>query len=299
MAGCELPQELNFPQIELPRIELPQEIILYMRLRKIRRFRASSALWFVALVAAFVTAEVVVYFASHGNQSRTTALSTTSNHIDRPWSSQGNGQNWLLHTAFPRPIIYPYSVVPGGIHSSEGLREAVARDHVVGLHYSHFNLARIRTARLKTAQSAYVSYRIGNKIYWTRRKLKLAKGEEVITDGVHYARTRCGNQISSTPKAPTSIQEPPPQRFESPLETVAEPPVFPYEPIPPAFIQSGSSVPSGFIPPIPIVILPPGGTNPPGPPPAPVVAVPEPSTWILLSVGLLAMYVALRKKIAK
>jgi len=256
----------------------------------------------VALVAAFVTAELVVYFASHGNQSRATALSTTSNRIDEPWSSQIE-QNWLLRTAFSRRIIYPYSVVPGGIHSSEGLRQAVSRDPVVGSHYSHFNLARIRVARLKTARSAYVSYRIGNQVYWTRRKLKLAKGEEVITDGVHYARSRCGNRISSTPQAPTSIQEPPPQKFESPLETPiaglpSEPPVFPYEPIPPVFIPSGSSVPSGFIPPIPIVILLPGGSNPRTPPPAPV-AVPEPSTWILLSVGLLATYVVLRKKIAK
>jgi hypothetical protein len=273
-----------------------------MRLRKIQRFRPSSALWFVALVAAFVTAEVLVYFASHGNQSRATALSTTTNRIDEPWSSQIE-QNWPLHTAFPRRIIYPYSVVPGGIHSSAALRQAVARDHVVGAHYSHFNLARIRVARLKTARSAYVSYRIGNKIYWTRRKLKLAKGEEVITDGVHSARTPCGNRISSTPQAPTSIQEPPPQKFESPLETPiaglpSEPPVFPYEPIPPVFIPSGSSVPSGFIPPIPLVILPPGGSNPRTPPPVPV-PVPEPNTWILLSVGLVAMYVVLRKKIAK
>ena len=243
-----------------------------------------------------------MYFASHGNPSRATALSTTTNHIDGPWSSQLNEQSGPLHTPFPRRIIYPYSVVPGGIHSSEGLRQAVARDPVVGLHYSHFNLARIRVARLKTAQSAYVSYRIGNQIYWTRRKLKLAKGEEVITDGVHYARSRCGNRISSTPQAPTSIQEPPPEKFESPLVTPiaglrSDPPVFPYEPIPPVFIPSRSSVPSGFIPPIPIVILPPGGTNPPGPPPAPVTPVPEPNTWILLSVGLVAMYVVLRKKI--
>ena len=270
-----------------------------MRLCKMRRFRASSALWFVALVAAFVTAEVVVYFASHGNPSRATTLSTTSNHIDGLWSSQLNERNWPLNTAFSRRIVYPYSVVPGGIHSSEGLRQAVSRDPVVGLHYSHFNLARIRVARLKTARSAYVSYRIGNQVYWTRRKLKLAKGEEVITDGVHYARSRCGNLISSTPQAPTSVSEPPPQKFESPLIAglPAEPPVFPYEPIPPVFVPSGSSVPSGFIPPIPIVILPPGGTNPPGPPPVPATPVPEPSTWILLSVGLVAMYVVLRKKI--
>jgi hypothetical protein len=278
-----------------------------MRRRKMRRFSASCALWFVALVAAFVPAVVLVYFASNENQSRATAPSITSNNIGEPRSSEVNEQNWRFNSAFLRRAIYPYSVVPGGIHSSEGLREAASRDHVVGLHYSHFNLAGIRVTRLKTAQSAYVSYRIGNKIYWTSRKLKLAKDEEVITDGVYYARTRCGNRISFTPKAPTWVLEPPPERFESPVETQiagfpgfpTEPPVLvPNGPVPPVFIPGGTtSLPSGSVPPTPIFILPPRGSIPPARPISPVIAVPEPSTWMLLSAGLVAMYVALRKKI--
>ena len=280
-----------------------------MRRGKIRRFSVSCALWFMAVVAAFVPAAVLVYFASNQNQSRATAPSITSNQIGEPRSSEVNEQNRRFNSAFLRQAIYPYSVVPGGIHSSERLREAASRDHVVGLHYSHFNLATIRLARLKTAQSVYVSYRIGNRIYWTSRKLKLAKDEEVITDGVYYARARCGNRISSTPKAPTWVLEPPPERFESPIETQiaelprfsTEPPVLvPNEPVPPVFIPGGTpSSPSGFVPPPPIFILPPRGPNPPARPLPPVIAVPEPSTWTLLSAGLVAIYVALRKKIGK
>jgi PEP-CTERM motif-containing protein len=253
-----------------------------------------------------------MYFASNQNQSRATAPSITSNNIGEPWLSEGNQRNRRIDSAFLTQAIYPYSVVPGGIHSSEGLREAASRDPVVGLHYSDFNLASIRLTRLKTAQSAYVSYRLGNKIYWTSRKLKLAKDEEVITDGVYFARTRCGNQISSTPKAPTWVLEPRPEIFESPVETqVAElptPPMFPAElpmlvrtePVPPVFIPGHTpSAPSGFVPPPPIFILPPHGSNPPPPPHSPAIPVPEPSTWTLLSTGLITMYAALRKKIGK
>jgi hypothetical protein len=280
-----------------------------MRRCKIRRFSASCALWFLAVVVAFVPAAVLVYFASNQNQSRATAPSITRNNIGEPWSSEVDERNRRFNSAFLRRATYPYSVVPGGIHSSEGLREAVSRDHVVGLHYSHFNLARIRLARLKTAQSAYLSYRIGNKIYWTSRKLKLAKDEEVITDGVYYARARCGNRISSTPKAPTSVLEPPPERFESPVGTqiaglprfpTEAPVLVPIEPVPPVFIPGGTpSLPSGSVPPPPIFILPPHGPNPPARPLPPVIAVPEPSTWTLLPAGLVAMYAALRKKIGK
>jgi hypothetical protein len=280
-----------------------------MRRCKTRRISASCALWFLALVAAIVPAAVLVYFASNHNQSRPAAPSIASSNIGERWSSEVNERNRRINSAFLRRAIYPYSVVPDGIHSSEGLREAVSRDPVVSLHYSDFNLASIRLTRLKTAQSAYVSYRIRNKIYWTSRKLKLAKDEEVITDGVYYARARCGNRISSTPKAPTSVLEPPPASFESRIETqVAELPGFsteapglvPYISGPPALIPRGTpSMPYRLVPPPPILIFPPHVSNPPIRPHSPPIPVPEPSTWTLLSGGLITMYVALRKKIGK
>jgi len=283
-----------------------------MRRCKIRRFSASCALWFLAVVAATVPAAVLVYLADTQNQSRATAPSITGSNINGPWSSEVNERSRRFSSPVLRQAIYPYSVVPGGIHSSDGLRQAASRDPVVGLHYSEFNLGRIRLARLKTAQSAYVSYRIGNKIYWTSKKLKLAKDEEVITDGVYSARTRCGNRISSTPKAPTSVLEPPPASFESPIETqVADlptapmspaelPMLVPNQPVPPVLIPGRTPLaPSRFVPPPPIFIFPPHVSNPPIRPHSPPIPVPEPSSWTLLSAGLIAMYVALRKKIGK
>ncbi len=286
-----------------------------MRRYKLRLLSAYCALWFLGVVAALAPAAVVAYFASHQNQSRKTAPSTTLSNLGEPRSLAENERNPRSNGGFPRRAIYPYSVVPGGIHSSEGLREAVSRDRVVGLHYSDFNLARIHLARLKTAQSAYVSYRIGNKIYWTRRKLKLARDEEVITDGVSYARARCGNRISPTPKAPTSAMEPPPEKFDSQVDPQvagpqmaalsgfprAAPVMAPIATVPPVLTPGATPVgapplPPGFGPIPPVFILPPGKSPGHIPPPVPV---PEPSTWTLLPAALTAMYAARRKKTGK
>ena len=62
----------------------------------------------------------------------------------------------------------------------------------------------------------YVSYRLGDRVFWTAKTLKLAKGEAVITDGVNEARARCGNRLSPTPVEPVSPEQPPPQVFEAP-----------------------------------------------------------------------------------
>lgn len=95
-------------------------------------------------------------------------------------------------------VVYPYSVVPGGVKSVEELKHAIASDPVVSAHYATFDLLSARMIRLDRDRSMHVSYRLGAHVYWTKRELKLDKGETLITDGVHTARTRCGNLISET-----------------------------------------------------------------------------------------------------
>ncbi|MGC2718733.1 MAG: hypothetical protein WA209_04040 [Candidatus Acidiferrales bacterium] len=100
-----------------------------------------------------------------------------------------------------RPL-YPYSVVPGGITSADELRAAELSDALVRDHYVGLSLANAHVERLAEAKSMYVSYRRGNKIFWTKNAVRLAKGERVITDGVVMLRARCGNRISEVPMAP-------------------------------------------------------------------------------------------------
>jgi hypothetical protein len=88
------------------------------------------------------------------------------------------------------------------------LRNAVARDSLVAAHYAGFNLASAHIVRLSGPREAYVSYRLNGRIYWTNRKLKLAAGEKIITDGTNEARTRCGNRLAFEAQAPISPAQP-------------------------------------------------------------------------------------------
>lgn len=206
--------------------------------------------------------------------------------------------------------VYPYSVIPGGVESVQELRKDIAEDPVVRAHYSGFDLSHAHVIRLQREQLAYVSYRMGNEVYWTTHKLRLAKNEAVITDGTHTARSRCGNLVSETPVLPTSPKEP----AVASLDAANLPGIVPAggtEPVvaPPLAITIPPTAPGGpFIIP-PVLVVPPGGGSPPdpptgpggpsiippvfvvplgdGPPPdPPVTALPEPPTVLLLLISL-------------
>jgi hypothetical protein len=122
----------------------------------------------------------------------------------------------LSHVQPPRPV-YPYSVVAGGVEDVNELKWVAEHDPIVGAHYAGFNYARAQVVRLALARTVYVSYRIGNHIYWTRRRVKLHKGEKLITDGTMTARTRCGNRVEDTPQQQASAKEPAPEKFDQPI----------------------------------------------------------------------------------
>lgn len=121
--------------------------------------------------------------------------------------------------------VYRFSVVPGGVYSGAELSAIRRIDPVVAEHYSDFGASAVVT-RVKEDMLVYVSYRSGNKVYWSRKKHKVCKGETVITDGKNMARTRCGNRLSKTFKMPVLApkQEPP--------EYALNLPDAPVEPIP-------------------------------------------------------------------
>ena len=97
--------------------------------------------------------------------------------------------------------VYRFSVVPGGVYSSTELAAIRRIDPVVAEHYSDFG-SNVAVTKLKEDILVYVSYRSGNKVYWSRKKHKVCKGETVITDGKNMARTRCGNRLSKVFKMP-------------------------------------------------------------------------------------------------
>lgn len=229
-----------------------------------------------------------------------------------------------------RRQVYPYSVVDGGVHSVQELRLAIWRDPVVAKHYSNFKVGRARLIEAKTDRDFHVSYRIGDEIFWTKKKLKVAKGERLITDGTNFTRTRCANVLSQVPQGKTSPDEPAPEVLDAPLNPLSDPTPF----VPPVVIGgeplNPSSEPSPVMPPVvnaggpldppsdpPPFISPfvgggpldPGGSgdgdgdgggegNSPAPAPAPV-PVPEPTTMLLLGSGLLGLLGYGRKKFFK
>jgi hypothetical protein len=113
--------------------------------------------------------------------------------------------------------VYPYSVVPGGVEDARELKWAAANDPIVAAHYAGFDYDHARVVRAVLDQTVFVSYRIGNHIYWSRHRLKLRKGEKLITDGKITARARCANRVEEVPQQLNSASEPPPEKFEEPM----------------------------------------------------------------------------------
>ena len=119
--------------------------------------------------------------------------------------------------------IFNYSVVRGGVHSAEELRQALAHDHAVAEHYARFQFEHARLVRLQKPALVYLSYRMNGKIFWTGTRHRLAPGEELITDGTISARTKCANQVSARKQLAVSPEEPP----AAALEQVEPPPLLP------------------------------------------------------------------------
>ena len=126
--------------------------------------------------------------------------------------------NQVLTQAQPsadRPV-YPYSVVPGGVQDAKELKWVAEHDPIVAAHYAGFDYDHARVVRLTLARTVYLSYRIGNRVYWTRHRVTLHKGEKIITDGRMAARSRCANRVEELPQQATSRAEPPLQKFDQP-----------------------------------------------------------------------------------
>jgi hypothetical protein len=219
----------------------------------------------------------------------------------------------------PQRVVYPYSVVPGGIQAPEELREVSEHDRVVGEHYAGFDFRNAHMIELQEPKLVYLSYRIGNRIFWTKHKVSLRKGEKLITDGNITARTRCANQISPVAVEAISPAEPPMEKFEEPVlmagSAIQVP--FPEATLPqgPPPAAPGSPFPGGFFPPlvppgVPVAVCPPTKKKEgevgvrlaktlPCTKPSPPSPVPEPSTILLMASGIAGVYLRYRKSVSQ
>jgi hypothetical protein len=137
--------------------------------------------------------------------------------------------------------VYSYSVIPGGATTAKMLLAALRRDPVAAAHYAGFRVEATRVIRLGSEQRAHVSYRMGDKIFWTKKEVTLHAGETLLTDGEHLARTRCGNRIAMVPGGPTSPAEPPTEVIDGPV--FPHPPAITTDAIPSAPIWSQNDTP--------------------------------------------------------
>ena len=203
---------------------------------------------------------------------------------------------------------YPYSVIPGGVHDVNELRELAARDYVVRRHYARFNYDRASLVRAGEGRLVYMSYRRGDAIFWTRKKVHLHPDELLLTDGEITARARCGNQVSEMPKSEVSEEEPEEDVLDQPVaeiesralpfrSSLTRPSLPGTNPLPPSGPQLFAG---GFIFPYAPIGVGPSGHLPCSTPeeqnekkckgkhhPPPV---PEPTTLLLISSGLAGIY---------
>ena len=117
--------------------------------------------------------------------------------------------------------VYAYSVIRGGAYSAGELDAALQSDPVALIHYADFRRSQAKTVESPQEQQVYVSYRKNDAVYWTSHRVRIPKGEVLLSDGTNYARARCGNRISLTPRQPTSAQEPPPGSLDQAEQKVA------------------------------------------------------------------------------
>jgi hypothetical protein len=184
----------------------------HRRNRQVRRWLAAAAL---AIFTAGVSTAALTYFSPSLFRAESPHPSLQQLEVER---NRAGAMNQAISQVEPSRPVYPYSVVPGGVEDAKELKWVAEHDPIVAAHYAGFDYARAQVVRLTLARTVYMSYRIGNHIYWTRHRVALHKGEKLITDGKMTARGRCANRVEETPQQPeAAAAEPTVQKFDEPI----------------------------------------------------------------------------------
>jgi hypothetical protein len=135
--------------------------------------------------------------------------------VERPASPPLDKAAPSREPALPARTVFRHSVVPGGVLTADEVERAMVHDGIVAAHYSAINPRELHVETLPEDRAAYMSYRIGDEVFWTKQKVRLPRGETILTDGAHQIRTRCGNCIAFAPMSPTSDDEPDAMEFDA------------------------------------------------------------------------------------
>ena len=183
----------------------------------------------------------------------------------------------------------PDSVILGGVTSKAQIVDALY-DPVIRQHYAGIAVEKLQPFILQQDLVAYVSYRLGNQIYW--KQAVIHKGEVVLCDGKNLIRARCGNIILLPPDSdlgPTAAAFPPEDAVPPP-----DPPPAQNTPV----SDDGGQIPTTPAPAPTTTGQPPSGpVGTPGfwvaaaPPSSPVVSIPEPGAFELLLSALAVLLV--------
>ena len=187
--------------------------------RRLRRRRILAAAILVTVIGAVCAFNLVRILSqpSHGSGWTSADLRAARAFLnDQLGFTPPHGKKHPRYVA-RIPGVYPYSVVPGGIRDIGALREAAAHDRAVARHFSNFDFKNARLERLSAPREVYVSYRIRDTIFWTRKRIRLPAGELLLTDGKIAARAKCGNQVSDAAKPDVSDEEPAEEVMDQPV----------------------------------------------------------------------------------
>jgi hypothetical protein len=194
-----------------------------------------------ALVVTIAVAIVFIVARSRSHEPQPMAAAVTDS------DTGARGQIAPVQQRLSRRM-YPYSVVAGGVYSTDELTAAMV-DPTVADHYHDLVPAAMHPEVVNSPREAYMSYRIADRVYWTTRKLPLHQGETILTDGREAVRARCGNRLSDVPRSPTSADEPAGAAFE--VDTALPAPahaVVPSRPIQAGAMGSPTGSPLGSLP---------------------------------------------------
>jgi hypothetical protein len=283
---------------------LKDSSVSVVRYRRRRHSQKSARTKFLVALLFAATAAITWQFA---RQRPASSMSYASPAVDRiklneadPSAAVSRAYSSFMDSRPGRPA-YLYSVIPGGVASAEELRQAMEHDPVVAQQFAGFDFERAHLVQVSEQQSMHVAYRMGDKVYWTRKNVALHKGETLISDGKIAARTRCGNRIAVAPLGPPALAEPAEADLDQPLFSndmvthEVDPQPETYEAvIPMAAPVEGNALQATKRKAIPFFFLPffglPGGSSHP-----PLAVTPEPASLLLFSSGLAGVYWKSRK----
>jgi len=286
---------------------LKDSSVSVVRHRQHRHRRPHTATKFLVLLLFAATAAITWQFARQGPGSNLSYSYPKSTRVrefqDDKLALASRAESSFIAARAGRPA-YLYSVIPGGVESAEELRQVVAHDPVAAQHFQGFDYQHAHLVEVSEKQSMFVAYRMGDKVYWTRKKVALHPGEKLISDGKIVARTRCGNRVAVAPLGPPAMMDPLISDFDQPLfsndmvTSAAEPRTEAY----PASLPSPAPESANALQPthsrkrlIPLFFVPFGWVGGSSSSHTPLAVAPEPATMLLLSTGLAGVYWRARK----